>query len=227
MFQVHPSARTESIGVTWPIVMWLSQAIVPLGLCGLWLLRLAQGPPPGKLMWAAAGGSAGWLVLVAAIAARKAGRLWVVRNRYQLILSATTAVLALAVVGEAGVRVAGSRDEDDNFFFRGHQLQPFRLPVKRVEAAVAAYRSAKTSVIVDDPATGWMPRPGSRNDLYAYNDATIRVSDPGTTYTKMPSPGTLRISIFGDSFTNGVDEQYRPDLGGPARAKSGGHRASV
>ena len=41
-----------------------------------------------------------------------------------------------------------------------------------------------------------------------YNDATDdALSDPGTTYTKMPSPGsTLRNSDFGDSFTNGVDE---------------------
>lgn len=143
----------------------------------------------------------------------RGGRSWVNRNRSQLLLSSVMTVFALVVVGEAGVRVGGTSDEDGNFYFRGHHLRPFQLPVKRVEAAVATYRNASTSVIVEDPDTGWAPRPGSRNELYAYNEATIRVPAPSVRYAAAPSRGTLRISIFGDSFTNGVDESYQDTWG--------------
>ena len=197
----------------WPLVLWLGQAILALGVCATGVLRLVQGPPPGRLMWTALGVSVVWLAGVVGVAATRGGRSWVTRNRYQLLLSAVMTVFGLVVVGEAGVRIGGTRDVDGNFYFRGHHLRPFKLPVERVETAVAAYRSAPTSVIVEDPGTGWAPRPGSRNQLYAYNEATIRVPDPSIRYAAEPSPGTQRISIFGDSFTNGVDESYENTWG--------------
>jgi hypothetical protein len=193
--------------------MWLVQVIVPGSVCVLGLLRIVQGPRPGRLMWTALALSVIWLVSVLAVALSDRGRLWLIRNRYQLLLSSVMTIFAAIVVGEAGIRIGGTRDEDGNFFFRGHHLRPFQLPVKRVEAAVAAYAGATTSVIVEDPDTGWAPRPGSSNALYAYNQETIRVPTPSVHYPVESPAGTTRIAIFGDSFTNGVDESYEHTWG--------------
>lgn len=201
----------------WPIALWLLQGTAAGLVCSVGILQLAQGRA-GRVMWAALVVSVAWLAVVIAVPLTRRGRQWLVRNRYQLLLSGAMAVFALVVVGEAGIRLIGEGDEDGNFYVRGHHLRPFQLPVKRVEAAVATYRNASTSVIVDDPETGWAPRPGSRNDLYAYNQATIRVSDPVVHYEDTPAAGILRISIFGDSFTNGVDEHYPATWGAQLQA---------
>ena len=204
---------TAATTPAWPLAMWLVQAVVAAGVCVMGVVRLVQGPAPGRLVWTAMGASIAWLAAVLAVATSRRGRGWLIRNRYQLLLSTAMSVFALVVIGEAGVRVGGAADEDGNFYFRGHHLRPFQLPVKRVVAAVAAYRGATSSVIADDGDTGWAPRPGSRNDLYAYNEATMRVSVPSITYATAAAPGMLRISIFGDSFTNGVDEPYQQTWG--------------
>jgi hypothetical protein len=44
--------------------------------------------------------------------------------------------------------------------------------------------------------------------LYTYDGAGIRVGSPSFSYDAFPADATMRISIFGDSFTNGVDERF-------------------
>jgi len=41
------------------VLLWLGQAILALGVCATGVLRLVQGPPPGRLMWTALGVAVG------------------------------------------------------------------------------------------------------------------------------------------------------------------------
>jgi hypothetical protein len=62
-----------------------------------------------------------------------------------------------------------------------------------------------TSFMMADPLLGWVPRPGIKTRQYTYNSEGIRVTSPEVTYGKQPSADTLRIALFGDSFTNGAE----------------------
>lgn len=209
----HTPAEDRPAEIRWPIVLWIGQLAVVLPIVGTATIRLASGVPVGRPVWLIWILSAAWTVTVLVVVSSARARPWLIANRWQLVLSAGTTVVALGVVGELGVRRLGSRDEDGNFYIRGHHLRPYQLPVKRIESAVAAYRRAKVTVIVDDPGAGWIPRSGSSNDLYAYNGAGIRTDSPARLYAQRPESGIIRISLFGDSFTNGVDVPFEGTWG--------------
>lgn len=197
----------------WPAMLWLGQLALPLAVLALAALRLVRGPAPGVLMSAAMVLSAIWLVVGIGVVARDRGRRWLYANRFRLALAASTTVLSVGLIGEIGVRVLARPDEDGNIHVRGHHLQPFKPPVKQIEAAIKTYLDSPTSVLVADPDTGWLPRPGGFNELSAYNSAGIRVRTPLVEYAATPASGVLRLSIFGDSFTNGVDAPFQDTWG--------------
>ena len=52
------------------------------------------------------------------------------------------------------------------------------------------------------PTLGWTIKPGGRWKIYGANSQGFRAD---TDYTALPSPGTLRIAAFGDSFVHGSE----------------------
>jgi hypothetical protein len=141
--------------------MWSLQLLFAVPIVGFGIRRLLSGESLGSLMLPSFVAALAWLALIVVVAATMRGRQWLVTWRYQLALCAGTAVLALMIVGEGAVRMAGQSDADGNFFLRGHHLAPRHLPVKRVEAAARAYLAAPgTSFMMGDPLLGWVPRPG-------------------------------------------------------------------
>jgi hypothetical protein len=156
-------------------------------------------------MWPAWIAAVLWLTLVVAVLASSRGRRWLTIRRHHLTLTAVATVLALAVVGETVIRLVGESDEDGNFYLRGHHVRPYYLPVKRIARAVETYLATPTTFLIADPALGWAPRPEVKTALYVYNRQGIRVESPERIFTENPSQGTLRLALFGDSFTNGAE----------------------
>lgn len=110
--------------------------------------------------------------------------------------------------GEAIVRWTGQHDADGTFHFLGRPVRPFALPVRKTQAIVDQYLRSTSSFLVYDPWLGWRPRPNARSEdgLYRSNGASLRAERE---FDAAKRPGTLRVSMFGDSFILGSDVALR------------------
>lgn len=189
----------------WPLLLWLSHLLIPLGLA-IAVLRVNEPLPlrfaAGLLL------SGGWLAAGFAVLASPRGRLRLARNRRQLVLCAVVLLFALGTA-EWLVRALSERDADGNVFFRGDRLRPFHLPVRAIAAASAVYHASADTIVIEDPLLGWKPRPFGRNALYAYDGESIRIDPDATPAPEQPGPPPLRILLFGDSFTHGDEVPWR------------------
>lgn len=106
---------------------------------------------------------------------------------------------------EVTVRILGESDSAGNFYFKNRIINPHQMPLKLVTERAAALKESDDSIIKYHEVLGWAPRPGSEsaNGLYRYNSQGIR--SPVEAYSDQPDSGTLRIALFGDSFTHGDD----------------------
>ncbi len=131
-----------------------------------------------------------------------------------LLLSIAIAFAA----GEIFVRALGKRDADGTFYFRGRPIPPFALPVRNAKRLIDEYLRDQTGYMAWDADLGWTNRPRSctRDNKYCANSAGLR-SD--REYTKAIPPGTLRVSLFGDSFIHGHDVNL-PDSLAPQLEKA-------
>jgi hypothetical protein len=129
--------------------------------------------------------------------------------RRTALFSAIFVCISLFVAGAAGeiiVRAMGRYDEDGTFYFRGRAIPPYALPVKHAKQLIDQYLHDPGGYFVYDPDLGWTNRPTacSRDRMYCANSFGLR-SDRD--YSAAIPPGTLRISLFGDSFMHGNDVQ--------------------
>ncbi|NWG76198.1 MAG: SGNH/GDSL hydrolase family protein, partial [Rubrivivax sp.] len=109
----------------------------------------------------------------------------------------------------------GHYDPDGNFLVGKKRLRPYHLPIAGIEKKINIYLASTTSFIIYDPLLGWTHRPRSRstNNLYFLNADGIRAAAPECFISKEPPPGTLRIALFGDSFTFGADVPFQETWG--------------
>jgi len=123
-------------------------------------------------------------------------------------------VLSLLIAfaaGEIFVRAAGERDADGTFYFHKRPIPPFALPVRNAKELIDEYLHDQTGYMAWDSDLGWTNRPGSctRDKKYCANSAGLRADRE---YTKQIPPGTLRVSLFGDSFIHGHDVELSGSL---------------
>lgn len=112
--------------------------------------------------------------------------------------------LALVLL-EAFVRAAGSTDVDGQFTFMGSALHPYVVPVKQMNERIEEYLEVKEwAAVVYDENLGWTFKPNSERQggIFTVNGAGIRARRE---FAQVPPEDTLRIAIFGDSFTAGED----------------------
>lgn len=105
-------------------------------------------------------------------------------------------LLCFAVL-EIAVRSMCHTDEDGEYRFRLTRLKPYHMPLKRVEKELLAYRDGGGAGVLYDPELGWALRPGINNHNTAGFVTTGPVPD------RVGTPGTLRIALLGDSYTQG------------------------
>lgn len=197
----------------WPIVLWLIQVPILTPVIILGILRILQGHPMGAIMWPVWTVSLLWTAGVFGVALMVSGRQWIYSKRYELILCMATTVISFVVFGEIGIRILGEKDVDGEFFFRDHRLYPYKLPVKKIEAKLKRYRESKAAIVLYDQDIGWVPKPGSSNDLFIFNSAGIRVASAIREYKKVPEKGIFRVLLFGDSYTQGDEVSFEETWG--------------
>ncbi|MFC1807846.1 SGNH/GDSL hydrolase family protein [Candidatus Omnitrophota bacterium] len=124
-----------------------------------------------------------------------------VKNLSLLIVT----IFIFSAVTEVAIRAIGEYDHDGNFFFLKRQLLPRYIPVRQFAKKAERYRKAKNSYIKSDDDLGWTLRPNSSNSdgSYCYNRHGIRTDSVDRVIDLSPAEGTLRIAIFGDSFSHG------------------------
>ena len=134
------------------------------------------------------------------------------RSRIVLIVAS---ILLTLVGGEIILRVFSVTDIDGNISIADRRIRPFQFPTKSLGEKLVHYKKQKTSYTHYDPDLGWAVRPNSQsaNGLYYSNSAGVRTSSTRKETIPNPLPGTLRIAIFGDSFTHGDDVPYEESWG--------------
>lgn len=93
------------------------------------------------------------------------------------------------------------RDADGQEWVGDLRLLPYRLPLGSIAALLERVEAGET-FLTHDPDLGWSPRPGARGSApgMAVEAGGVR---SGADVTPAPTPGVLRVALFGDSFTFG------------------------
>ena len=118
-------------------------------------------------------------------------------------MACITALLTLGAL-EAVVRLGGETDDAGKFSFMGHALEPYAPPLKRARRAFSIYQNQ--SAYVYDEMLGWTIRPNITDEV-TWQEEPFTTNSVGLRsrreYSQRPPPDTLRIALFGDSFTAG------------------------
>lgn len=128
--------------------------------------------------------------------------------RRRVLANALTVVFAVAltlILLEVLVRVAGTTDADGRFTLLNYTLESPNLPVHELRGQVEGYIANKDiAVVIYDEWTGWTFRPNAvrQNGTFTINGASFRSERD---FDRSPPSDTLRIALFGDSFTAGDD----------------------
>ena len=129
-----------------------------------------------------------------------------------LVLISFSCTFGLA---EVGLRTQGHEDADGNFVLKNYgTVRPYHLPIAETQAKITDYLSrTNQSYLQYDPRLGWSPKPNSHsvNGLYYYNSQGLRSTPQEYSFT--PATDTLRIALFGDSFTHSSDVSYHESWG--------------
>lgn len=127
------------------------------------------------------------------------------------ILTNLLVVIITSLIGfivlEVGIRSMGRWDEDGQFYFNDQPIIPYQIPISKLKDAtddIDLEDTTKYRVIYDENL-GWTNNPdfvhsGGIDALYVVNDKGLRATHE---YNPDPLDDTLRIALFGDSFTFG------------------------
>lgn len=119
-----------------------------------------------------------------------------------IFLSAGTLTFLLL---EFVIRMAGSTDPYGRFTLLHYTLEPLDLQIDQLRGEVEGYLANKEiAAVIYDDALGWSYRPNSvrQAGTFTINGAGIRSR---RNFSMSPPTDTLRIALFGDSFTAGDD----------------------
>lgn len=133
------------------------------------------------------------------------------QNLYLLIFSLFVSFL----ICEMAVRLIGKYDRDGNFYFFSRRLKPYKFSIVATDREINKYLSHPDSSIMYDEDLGWTFRPNTEagNRFYFYNSDGIRTIARDYKISMNPRKDTIRIAIFGDSFTHGDDVPFTQTWG--------------
>ena len=110
------------------------------------------------------------------------------------------------------VRLMGSYDELGQFVFMDEVIRPYKYPTEQAQSLLDEYLASPDSYIMYDPYLGWTIRPNaeSENGLYRSNSQGMRADRD---FSSTPAADTIRIAIFGDSYTHSSDVPFEESWG--------------
>lgn len=122
------------------------------------------------------------------------------------VIGALPSMVVAATLGEIGVRIVGTTDPHGNFLVQGRRVKPYQLPMGGLQEKVNSYISNGPSAdVVYDPDLGWSLIPNTESADGLAHHVTAGIRSASTDYARNPPQGTLRIALFGDSFTWGAE----------------------
>ncbi len=109
------------------------------------------------------------------------------------------------------------QDNIDSLAFLGVRIRipPYPNPIEKAQQFVERYSQSEESLAIHDARLGYTYRPSyaeSRTGLI-HNSQSIRVERITKEFSLNPDSGTLRIAIFGDSFSHGDGVIYSDSWG--------------
>ncbi|MCZ6801726.1 MAG: SGNH/GDSL hydrolase family protein [Nitrospirae bacterium] len=154
------------------------------------------------------------------------------RNETLFRLSLIAAsVLFTLILGEVGLRLFSFQDRDGNIYVGSFRVKPFHLPLNTLKTKLEKYVKSEQTYFLYDQDLGWTVGPNGEfaGGLYISNASGIRTSSLRKETASQPLPGTLRIAIFGDSFTHGDNVPYEDSWGAilEAQLNQMGHKVEV
>lgn len=85
----------------WPLALWVSQLLVTVPILAYATRRIFTGAYPGPVLTIAAVTALLWTALVMVLVLQRPGRLWIMRRKWELLLSASILTLTFAVLDAA------------------------------------------------------------------------------------------------------------------------------
>ena len=137
------------------------------------------------------------------------------KQKWPRVVLILASVFLTVIGGEIVLRAISHTDIDGNVFVADRRIRPFKFPIKSLEKKLEEYKKKGTIYTHYDPDLGWAVRPNIQSDhgLYFSNSKGVRTSSSRRETLPEPTPGMLRIAIFGDSFTHGDDVSYEESWG--------------
>lgn len=129
----------------------------------------------------------------------------VYRRIFTNFLIGCLAILFTLLLLELALRLLGDTDADGRFTLLQITLETDELPLHELRGQVEGYIANKDiAIVIYDAQTGWTFRPDSvrQGGAFTINSAGFRGQRD---FSELPPPDTLRIALFGDSFTAGDD----------------------
>lgn len=107
------------------------------------------------------------------------------------------------LISELIIRNVGSYDVDAQFYFQEEAIPPLQLPLGNIQELLDDYlQNVNTARLIYDADLGW-----TNQKNFTSEDSSIIINSQGLrstqTYSENPPSNTLRVALFGDSFTFG------------------------
>jgi hypothetical protein len=136
-------------------------------------------------------------------------------KRRQLARNASLVLASIVfgmVVVETTIRLRAQLDENGNRFIGRAAMTPYHLPVRTLRSVVDVYQTTHPVQCYDE-TTGWTNRPNSSGAYFdgrTYRHGTdgIRAPVETTVFQRERVDKVLRIAVFGDSFTYGLESDF-------------------
>lgn len=131
-----PAPPSDSRPV-WPLLLWLSQLVVPGAILAYLVARILGGDPPGPVLRSAAAVALAWVLTTLVVASAVRGSAWIVTRRYELLILFVT-LGAMVVLIDSTLTLSGAVATVDDIRaqsleYRGSVSTRHRLVPKTIE----------------------------------------------------------------------------------------------
>jgi hypothetical protein len=125
-------------------------------------------------------------------------------------------LLVYLILLEFGFRALCETDADGNRYFRGVKLKAYKMPVKTIDNLIKQYEINKDKALyIFNSFTGWSPNPiyKDKGKIIIFNKQGIRSPASDYVYEINPKRRSIRIALFGDSFTQASGVPFQDSWG--------------